>query len=169
MIFPIGQSRARIGVAALRAIAQSVVKDLGGVRLFSRVVVRGDRTKERKERPSGHHRLAVTMIRTLRTRLNRKLARHSAPRVYATRGSDALLASLREAGFTPIESIQILAQTARVSLGEAKRELFASSTWKDQRENWDTLHERLELIVDGKASGRGGVDGDGDGEREDER
>lgn len=45
MIFPIGQSRARIGVAALRAIAQSVVKDLGGVRLFSRVVVRGDRTK----------------------------------------------------------------------------------------------------------------------------
>ena len=62
----------------------------------------------------------------------------------ANASSEEVLAKLREAGASPIQSVGLLHEVHGLPLADAKRVLHESEAWRDQRPIWDELHEEIE-------------------------
>lgn len=60
------------------------------------------------------------------------------------RSTEEVLRFFRENGATPIESIKLLRALDGIDLGEAKKAVHFSETWKDFREGSELLHEEAE-------------------------
>ena len=58
-------------------------------------------------------------------------------------GPEDLMSYLRDEGCNKIDTIVILLDVLGVSLGDAKRLVHLSSTWRDVREQDDALHEKI--------------------------
>ena len=57
---------------------------------------------------------------------------------------DEILAAMRRAWPSPIQSIKVLRTIYGIPLAEAKRRLHASLVWTDQVADWEALHAQLE-------------------------
>jgi ribosomal protein L7/L12 len=60
---------------------------------------------------------------------------------------EEVLALLRQSGCSKVESIKLLREIAGLGLGEAKRRVHLSETWRDRREADDELHASLERLA----------------------
>ncbi len=60
---------------------------------------------------------------------------------------EEVLSLLRRGGCSKIESIRLLREIAGLGLGEAKRRVHLSETWRDRRASDDELHASLEQLV----------------------
>ena len=56
---------------------------------------------------------------------------------------ESVVAYLRDEGCWKIDCIAILREALGISLGDAKRLVHGSSTWRDVREKDDTFHDEL--------------------------
>jgi hypothetical protein len=56
---------------------------------------------------------------------------------------ESVVAYLRDEGCWKIDCIAILREVLGISLGDAKRLVYGSSTWRDVREQDDTFHDEL--------------------------
>lgn len=59
-------------------------------------------------------------------------------------GLDEVLARLRRAGFSPVDSIRAVRALTGGSLAEAKEVVHLSPAWADVRDRADELHRSLE-------------------------
>ena len=55
---------------------------------------------------------------------------------------EALL-SLREQGFTPIQTIRAICEVKKINLGEAKEIFSSSKAWQDVNKEADKLHQNI--------------------------
>lgn len=51
---------------------------------------------------------------------------------------------LRELGLSPVEAVYVASRVLDLSLPEAKTAIYASTAWRDQREDWQRLQSDLE-------------------------
>lgn len=61
-----------------------------------------------------------------------------------------LILHLHREGFTIVESMKILKEVYKLSLGEAKELVTSHSVWADEVRSADILHEELEKALQGE-------------------
>jgi ribosomal protein L7/L12 len=64
------------------------------------------------------------------------------------RDIEALLAYLRNSGFSKLSSIRAVMEITGATLAEAKKIVHLSRAWSDRREQDDEFHEKLECAAE---------------------
>jgi hypothetical protein len=82
----------------------------------------------------------------------RQLVAHAKQLQAAGHSEPEILAAMREAWPSPIQSIKILRDVFNLSFPEAKARLHAGSAWADQVPHWESLHDALEAAFAQDAS-----------------